>query len=655
MAQIPDDVIQEILDKADIESVVGKYVTFTKRSGNNLFGLCPFHSEKTPSFSISKSKNIYKCFGCQKAGNSIGFIMEIERLTFPEAVRFLGKEFGVEVPETHGNYDGDRNRKHKDRIYALLTDAARFYYRCFTSPMGKDARDYAKMRNLSPTTLTNFGIGFAPDSWDALYKELSSKGYTDEEMEGSGLFTHTRNTGKLIDLFRYKLMFPIFDAFGKIVAFGGRAMRDEKPKYINSPDSDVYKKQEHLYALNFAKKDRTEQLIVVEGYMDAIAIHQAGIKNAVASLGTAFTDSQLKLVSRYAKEVVFFFDVDNAGKNAAVRAIRMMMDYLRKYSGISVRIKIAQVPEESGCKDPDEFIKKFGPEAFRGIVLEAKDVEDYLMTRAYEDSFVNNRLDLGKYQDFVLEYGSWIPDEIKRYRMASQANIYLKATPEILADRMVRHLEDKRNKYAADREQARATEQEIRRRNDVSRAQDASGSNISYPNTEANSQAPGGIPKDYVNELEIETFCYAVQLGGKLLEHVKKELILRPNDFYGENMKTLVTYFLSHFVAGQGVREDLLVMALRDMLFNGKIAELVFIENMEKIPLYSDSVRLAGEYKLRIIKLRRDMLLNKKKYITTLLDKMAGITDPARKEKLYEALRKIDAGLEYLKREEDNL
>ena len=464
MAQIPESVIEEILNKADIESVVGKYVSFTKRTGQNLFGLCPFHSEKTPSFSVSLNKNIYHCFGCGKGGNSIRFIMDLEHLTYPEAIRFLGNQYGVEVPEYSGSGNNENLKNRKKRVTELLNEAGKYYYKCFSEPSGKAARDYAKGRELSRDTLTAFGIGYAPDAWDSLYLHLRNKGYTDDEMKDCGLFTISKKTNRLIDLFRGRLVFPIFDAFGKIIAFGGRSLGPEMPKYVNSPDSLVYKKQEHLYALNYAKAARSEQLIIVEGYMDAISMHQAGIKNTVASLGTAFTDSQLRLAAKYAKEIVFFFDSDKAGRNAAIRAVRMMLAFLKKMSGIKIRIKIAAVPDG---KDPDEYIKHNGADSFRAVVNAAKDVDDYLFSRAFDDSCdENGKLDTYKFQDDVITYGSWLFDDLKREKMATNAASYLGANAQTVLNRMNDLMESEENRqYEMNlRAQKRAEQEDLKER-----------------------------------------------------------------------------------------------------------------------------------------------------------------------------------------------
>ena len=636
MARIPESVIQEILDKADIESVVGKYVSFTKRTGANLFGLCPFHSEKTPSFSVSPQKGIYHCFGCGKTGNSIGFIMEIEKMSFIEAVKYLGKEYGVDIPESSSD-SSDSRKELKERVYALLTEAARFYYLSLNSDEGQFARKYAAKRNLSNATLKNFGIGYSPDKWDALYKHLSAKGYSDEEMQSSGLFIQSKKTGKLLDLFRNRLMIPIFDAFGKIVAFGGRSMGDEMPKYINSPDSAVYKKQEHLYAFNFAKKSREKQLIIVEGYMDAIAMHQAGIKNAVAALGTAFTDSQLRLASKYSDEVVFFFDADNAGQAAAIRAVKMMLDHLRKHTGLKLRIKIACVP--SG-KDPDEFIKENGADEFRKVVRAARDVDDYLFDRAYNDCMNNNELDVPAFEDRIIEYGSWLTDEVKQYRFASNAALYIKAPDEILVKKM-HEISDKETS-TAEKQSLRSIERE--NNDEIERRR--------VSNQESKSKK--GISDDFVTELEMDVLCYAVLLKGDLYNSsfIDTPDIIRPADFYGKNMKEIVTFFLSNFIPQSGVKEAVLIGELRNYNLNGDQAEKIYFRHSDNIPLDMPLAKLRNEYLVRLYKLRQEMLLQKKNYILRRLDRASSEEES---NKLYESLKKIEMGLDFVKKQEEKL
>ena len=558
MAKIPQNIIDEVLSRADIESVVGQYVTFTKRTGQNLFGLCPFHSEKTPSFSISPQKGIFKCFGCQKYGNSIGFIMEMEKLSFPEAVKYLGDRYGVQVQwGEDDDLDSQNLKERKNRVYSILTDAAGFYYKALNSNAGKPGRDYAAKRQLTKETLIKFGIGYAPEGFDNLYSYLKNKGYNDDDLKDSGLFTVSKK-GNLIDLFRGRFIVPIFDAFGKIIAFGGRNLGPELPKYVNSPDSLVYKKQNHLYALNFAKKAKSKQLIIVEGYMDAIAMHQAGIDNAVAALGTSFTDSQLRLASKYAEEVVFFFDSDNAGKTAAIRATHMMLSYLRKMTGIKIRIKIASVPDG---KDPDEYIKTYGAESFKSVVKSAKDVNDYLFSRAYDDNYSNDSgLDLTKYQEDIIMYGSWIYDPIKREKMAVQAAQYLGARAETIVYAMEKAEE---SSIKSDREtQQRAMEREEK-------------TEVEQRKQTVKNDTPNA---DLVTRGETELFVRAVRLGPLLADEtrISRNDVIRKNDFAGKNMRQIVEFFLSHFDPSSGVSEAVLITKMSDYLLNGMKAELFY-------------------------------------------------------------------------------
>ncbi len=606
MAKIPESVIEEVLSKADIESVVGKYVSFTKRTGSNLFGLCPFHSEKSPSFSVAVNKGIYRCFGCNKGGNAISFIMEIEKLSYPEAIRFLGAQYGVDVPTVSSGETDDSSRNLKKRVSELLTEAARFFYASFIGKEGKIARDYASKRELSDATLKSFGIGYAPDGWDNLYRHLVSKGYTEEEMKVSGLFTVSQKTGKLIDLFRGRIIFPIFDSFGKIVAFGGRCLGDEKPKYVNSPDSLVYKKQQHLYGLNFAKKANSNQLIIVEGYMDVIAMHQAGITNAVAALGTAFTDSQLRLAARFAEEIVFFFDSDNAGQKAALRAIEMMQGYLKKMTGLKIRIKIAVVPDG---KDPDEYIKNNGAQSFANVVKNARDVDDYLFDRAYNDNCNEEGiLDTYRFQEDIIKYGSIIHDELKREKMSTSASSYIGVNYQSLLNR----INDVRNsnidnqsiveKRSIEREESKEISQRISENESSDDSYEDSDVEVAQPVTNKYADIA------YLQELQL--FVYAVRMKEKLATDVDIEDVLRTSDFAGDNMKEIVEFFLKNFNSESGVSEAVLIDKLSTMVLNGERAEQVYFKISDSIPETNNTKvtrdkYLAVLYDIRVKQLER--------------------------------------------------
>ena len=577
MGLIPENVIDEILTRADIESVVGRYVLL-KRSGSNLWGLCPFHSEKTASFSVNPAKGIYKCFGCGKGGNAINFIMEIEHMNYPEAIRHLGGLYGVEVPET--GFSGDNIQKEeKNRVKDILKEAAKYYYNSFNDEyIGKPARDYAAKRGLSKQTLDNFGLGYSPIN-GGLYEILKQKGYKDEEMLKSGIFAKSSKTNKPYDLFRGRFMFPIFDSFGTIIAFGGRALGDEKPKYINSPDSLVYNKQNHLYAMNFARKEQSKQLIVVEGYMDAIAMHSAGFKNTVAALGTSFTDSQLKLCSRYAEEVVFFFDADNAGQKAALRAIKMMMDYLKKLTGINIRIRIAKVPDG---KDPDEYIKVNGADKFKEVVKNALYVEDYLLERAKNDNTdpESGNLDRGRYQEDICQYGSWMNDEIKMSRMAGVAAPLLGATQQAVMSQMQRYSEneDKKLEMTNSRALERERREELCKRNSAEVIPEDPGTVEEIPAERAYKKINDSATKE-----EIDLFAYALSLGSALSDKkiVEKTDIIRPDDFNGDTIKELVRIFLNIF---DGKNETLFAKMsdyFSRLTINGMPAEDVMLRAVE--------------------------------------------------------------------------
>lgn len=413
---IPENVIDEILARNDIVSVVGQYVRFTKTSGQNLFGLCPFHSEDTPSFSVSTSKQIYYCFGCHKGGNSIHFIMEIEKCSYIEAIKLLAERAQIQIPEP----EDENYRKEaaiRDRVREALVEAARFYYKNLMSERGAAARQYLENRRISPQTARAFGLGYAPDDWSALFRHMRTAGFSEEVLAQSGLFTKGKK-GDLLDLFRGRLMFPIFDVMGKIIAFGGRIIGDGNPKYINSPESVVYSKQRNLYALNFAKSSKEKRMIIAEGYMDVISMHQAGVTNAVASLGTALTDRQLDLLSRFTEEVVLFYDSDAAGQAAALRGLQMLLARGKRHTASTTRISVAMVPDG---KDPDEYIREHGADAFRALVQNAFSVMDYLLYTAKRQSSTNGKFDARTYQNLACTYLSWEPNAVLRERAANTA------------------------------------------------------------------------------------------------------------------------------------------------------------------------------------------------------------------------------------------
>jgi len=358
----PESFLTELAERNDIEDVVGSYVRLTKRSGSNLFGLCPFHSEKTPSFSVSPDKQIYHCFGCGKGGSVINFIMEIENLSFPDAVEFLARRAGMEVPD-----DKTDNTRHKrERMLAINRDTARFFHEMLVSPQGKPAQDYIVRRKISPAMVKNFGLGFAPDTWDSLVKRLKSLGYSEIEMFDAGLVRKGQKGG-VYDTFRNRLMFPVIDVRGNVIGFSGRILGDGEPKYMNSPETLVFNKSQNLFALNLAKKSKNGYIILAEGNVDVVALHQAGFDCAVASLGTSLTPEQARLISRYAKEVVIAYDSDGAGQKASQRAIGIL-------EKLDLKVKVLRM---DGAKDPDEFIKLKGPDAFKNLIEKSENHVEY--------------------------------------------------------------------------------------------------------------------------------------------------------------------------------------------------------------------------------------------------------------------------------------
>ena len=369
--RIPDEFIEELRQRNDIESVVSSYVTL-KRRGSTSVGLCPFHSEKSPSFTVYPSSNSYYCFGCGAGGDPITFIRGIENLDYIEAVRFLADRCGMRMPES--GYD-DTMQKLRVKIYEINRAAARFFHEQLKTPEGKVGLDYFKERELSAKTIKHFGLGYAPESWDALYKHLRGLGFTDDLIFQADLISKRKSGNGYYDRFRGRAMYPIIDLRGNVIAFGGRRINNEDKsvaKYINSSDTPVYKKSSVLYALNYAKNSKHKGIILAEGYMDVIALHQAGFDNAVAACGTAFTQEQARLLSRYTDEIIVTLDADEAGQKATNRTIEIL-----KSTGMNIRVLRVE-----GAKDPDEFIKKFGAGRFQALLDGANNDIEYKISAA---------------------------------------------------------------------------------------------------------------------------------------------------------------------------------------------------------------------------------------------------------------------------------
>ncbi len=382
---ISKEVIDEILLRNDIESLIGNYVSL-KRAGSNLKGLCPFHSEKTPSFVVYPADNSFYCFGCGIGGDAVTFVKQMEHLDYPDALEFLAKRAGITIPLTNDrNYSG--KRVDKSRVLKMNTDAARFFHKCLISN-DSDAKAalayFTDKRGLDLATIKYFGLGFAPNSYNVFSNYMRKLGYSYEELTEAFL-CGKNDRGQYYDAFRNRVMFPIIDVSGNVIAFGGRVMDDSKPKYKNSSDTPVFKKSRNLFALNFARLTCSEKLILCEGYMDVIALHAAGITNAVATLGTAITSEQARVMSRYTKKVIISYDSDEAGRKAADRAIKILGE-------VGLDVSVLNIP---GSKDPDEYIKTYGKEKFEQLIDGAKSEFEYNLES------ITSRYDLNLPQDKI--------------------------------------------------------------------------------------------------------------------------------------------------------------------------------------------------------------------------------------------------------------
>ncbi len=374
----PDSFLQELKLRSDITEIASSYVNL-KRHGRNMVGLCPFHGEKTPSFNIYTESGSFYCFGCGAGGDVITFIMKIENLDYVEAVKFLAQRAGMEMPEN--TYD-DSLSKLRMRIYEANREAARFFHATLLSQRGQSGLNYLRGRALSDRTIRRFGLGFADDDWNSLCNHLKNKGFSEYEIYSANLAFKRKNGNGIYDRFVNRVMFPIIDLRGNVIAFGGRIMTDEKPKYLNTSDTPVFKKSENLFSLNNAKSSGTRTLILCEGYMDVIALNQAGFTNAVATLGTALTNEQAVLMKRYADEVIICYDADGAGQKATARAIEILRN-------AGLPIKILTVP--SG-KDPDEFIRskgENGPAAFKLLIEKCGNDIEYRLMKLKENYNLN--------------------------------------------------------------------------------------------------------------------------------------------------------------------------------------------------------------------------------------------------------------------------
>ena len=422
-----DDIIEEVRSKNDIVDVVSQYVRLTKK-GNSYFGLCPFHNEKTPSFSVTPGKQMYYCFGCGAGGNVFNFIMEYENYTFGEALKHLADRAGVELPKIEYSREVRQKAQEKAELLEINKQAAQYFYYQLRTEKGQTGLDYLKNRGLSEETMRKFGLGYSDRAGGGLYRYLKAKGYPDDRLRESGLFNVDERHG-MYDKFWNRVIFPIMDVNNRVIGFGGRVMGDAKPKYLNSPETKIFDKSRNLYGLNIARTTRKKYLILCEGYMDVISMHQAGFTNAVASLGTALTSGHASLLKRYTQEVLLLYDSDEAGIRAALRGIPILRE-----AGVNSRV-VSLKP----YKDPDEFIRNMGPEAFEQRLEEARDSFLFRVEVAENEFSMNDPQGQNQFFERCAQMLLELKDELER-------NLYIDAIVKIYRGRYGISSEDLRKR-----------------------------------------------------------------------------------------------------------------------------------------------------------------------------------------------------------------
>ena len=439
---IPRQIIDEIVYRNDIEQVISSYVTL-KRAGSNLNGLCPFHSEKTPSFTVFPNTNSFYCFGCGAGGDVITFTMRAENIGYADALELLAQRAGIVIPHDESENVGVSRK----RILEMNLEAAKFFRSClFDKKYGAEAMDYlVNKRKLDTATIKHFGLGFSPNDFGLLTNHLHKKGFTDEELTVGFLAGVSKKNGKTYDYFRNRIIFPIIDTVGNVVAFGGRVMDDSKPKYLNTSDTPAFKKSNHLFALNFARHNASEQMILCEGYMDVIALHARGFENAVATLGTAISPNHARIFAKYTKRVIIAYDTDNAGQTAAQKAMRLLSE-----AGVEVRVL-----GMSGAKDPDEYIKIFGKDAFASLLKGSKSSFEHKLDRILAAHDISQTQELirasGEIASMIANVASGVERELyisvasKRLGITSEA---LKGDVERVRRKRIREYEQRESQRA---------------------------------------------------------------------------------------------------------------------------------------------------------------------------------------------------------------
>ena len=442
----PQAFLDELITRSDIVDVVGSYVPLVSKAGS-LWGCCPFHNEKTPSFHVLPDKQYYHCFGCKKGGGVVNFVMEMENFSYPEAIQFLAKRAGMEVPEEEGDREAGQKRQ---RLLNLNRDAARFYYQLLQQSEGRAVQEYLDRRRIKKSTAVNFGMGASPNAWDGLMTAMLQKGYTKAEMLSAGLIVQNKNGG-FYDKFRNRLMLPVIDTRGDVVAFGSRVIDNSEPKYMNSSETPVYSKRRVLYGLNLAKKTKRPNIILCEGNLDIVTLHQAGFDNAVASMGTALTQEQVRLLSRFTKELVLCYDNDNAGKIATERALQIL-------NNSEFTVRVLQLPRrlvdgEYVKQDADDFIKNQGADAFERLLNGSENGIEFRMAQVAGKYDLADDQSRVAYSEEISELLASLSNAVEREIYSARAAEVAKITPDAMKLEVQRAFKRRvaREKKAAER------------------------------------------------------------------------------------------------------------------------------------------------------------------------------------------------------------
>lgn len=554
MIRYSDELIDEIRSSNDIVDVISQYVVL-KRSGRNFFGLCPFHKEKSPSFSVSPDKQIFHCFGCSAGGNVFHFISKIEGIDFKESLELLAEKAGIPLPTLDGAED-NKKLQLKAKVYEINKLAAEYYHENLYKPTAKVAQDYIKKRKFDNKTLKLFMIGYA-GNFDELYRFLKAKGYTEQEILASCL-VNKNEKGGFVDRFRKRIMFPIQDIRGRVIAFGGRVVDDSKPKYINSPETIVYTKGKHLYGLNIAKKDDNKKMIIVEGYMDAISLQQRGITNVVASLGTALTEYQGRLLRKTADQVIISYDSDAAGQTAALRGLEILRDL-----GIDLRILQMQ-----GAKDPDEFIIKYGSARFEKLVEDAISLVEFKVRILKKDLDIENVSDKIKFLNEIAKILAKVENDMEKEIYIDKISREYKISKEAIYAQISK-LVYSNNQGSKKLEKPKPVESQ----NDSSTAQSANVDSTAV-------------------ELENLVISYLVDNEEQGYQKIKD--VILPEDFVTEINREIIKRLYEQYEKGNINKDNIL----------GLFEEEVIIQHLTQIMSEDHGIQ-------DVDKLIKDMLLNK--------------------------------------------